>query len=191
MTVDSRYSSYRYVPVDGFNPNSAIGWTQFGNVTQCLYDKADEIFTITGTAPTAGGAAPVLKIYILGPAAFRVRFNPTGDYGMDGSFAVVNKDLGAANINVLQNDATKLSVELGALRLDVLFQPFTVQVYWKNHLISTDTAQGLIYVANGGEAVANFKAYPANANYFGAGRKRRIRPEAERGRADVFQLRQL
>lgn len=170
MSVDSVNSSYRYVPVDGFNPNSPIGWTAFGNVTECLYDKADQLFTITGTAP-AGGAAPVLKIYVLGPAAFRVRFNPKGDYSMDGSFAVVNKNLGAANVNVLQNDAVKLSVDLGLLRLDVLFQPFQVQAYWKQQLISTDTAQGLTYVANGGEAVASFKAYPANAHYFGAGEK--------------------
>ena len=170
MSVDSSNSSYRYVPVDGFNPNSTTGWTAFGNVSQCLYDKADQIFTLTGTAP-AGGTAPVLKIYILGPAAFRVRFNPTGDYSMDGSFPVVNKNLGAATVNVLQNDGTKLSVDLGGVRLDVLFQPFTVQAFWKNRLISTDTAQGLIYVAGGGEAVANFKTYPANANYFGAGEK--------------------
>jgi alpha-glucosidase len=169
MSVDSQFSSYRYVRVDEFNPNSAEGWTQFGHVTGCVYDKADEVFTITGTAaPTA----PVLKIYILGAAAFRVRFNPTGDYSMDGSFAVVNKNLGPVNVTVLQNDTEKLSADLGAVRLDVLFNPFTVQVYWKEKLISTDTAQGLIYVAGGGgQAVANFKAYPANANYFGAGEK--------------------
>lgn len=170
MSVDSANSSYRYVPVDGFNPNSATGWTAFGNVTQCVYDAADAIFTITATAP-AGGATPVLKIYVLGPTAFRVRFNPTGDYSMDGSYAVVNKNLGAANVNVLQNGGGKLSVDLGGMRLDVLFQPFTVQVYWKSQLISTDTAQGLIYVSSGGSAVANFKNYPANANYFGAGEK--------------------
>jgi alpha-glucosidase len=170
MNVDSRNSSYRYVPVDGFNPNSDTGWTQFGNVTQCLYDQADQIFTITGTGQ-ARMPPPVLKIYILGPTAFRVRFNPKGDYGMDGSFAVVNKNLGSPNVNLLQNDGTKLSVDLGGARLEVLFRPFTVQVYWKNQLISTDTAQGLIYVASGGEAVANFKNYPANANYFGAGEK--------------------
>jgi len=51
MSVDSANSSYRYVPVDGFNPNSATGWTAFGNVTQCVYDAADAIFTITATAP--------------------------------------------------------------------------------------------------------------------------------------------
>jgi alpha-glucosidase len=199
MSVDSSQSSYRYVRLDEFNPNSESGWTSFGNVTQCLYDKADQIFTITGTLPdgvpptpsAAGGAAvplsgtvqpgaavpapakaaPVLKIYILGPSAFRVRFNPEGDYSMDGSFAVVNKNLGTPLANVLQNDAVKLSVDLGGIRLDVNFTPFQVQVFRKDHLISTDTAQGLIYVAENGSAVANFKSYPANAHYFGAGEK--------------------
>jgi alpha-glucosidase len=184
--VDSRDSSYRYVRVDEFNPNSADGWISFGNVTECVYDQADGIFTITGTPPdgttqpivsggaavsTAAATAPTLKIYVLGPSAFRVRFNPTGDYSMDGSFAVVNKDLGKAQIHILQNDDQKLSVDLGTIRLDVLFQPFTLQVYLSDHLISTDTAQGLIYVSEGGEAVANFKNYPANAHYFGAGEK--------------------
>ena len=180
MSVDSQFSSYRYVRVDEFNPNSPQGWTAFGNVTQCLYDKGDAVFTLTGTLPQGGmqpagaplPAAPTLKIYILGPTAFRVRFNPQGDYSMDGSFAVVNKELGAPNVNVLQNDAVKLSVDLGGIRLDVLFHPFTVQVFLHGQLISTDTAQGLIYVSGGaGEAIANFKAYPANANYFGAGEK--------------------
>jgi alpha-glucosidase len=180
MSVDSQFSSYRYVRVDEFNPNSPQGWTPFGNVTQCLFDKADAVFTLTGTIPSGGlqpagappAVAPTLKIYILGPTAFRVRFNTQGDYSMDGSFGVVNKNLGTANVTILQNDAVKLSADLGGIRLDVLFQPFTVQVFLNNQLISTDTAQGLIYVSGGsGEAIANFKAYPANANYFGAGEK--------------------
>jgi alpha-glucosidase len=172
MSVDSRNSSYRYAAVDGFNPNSATGWTQFGNVTNCVYNQATQSFTITGTGTVPqGGTAPVLNIYILGPTAFRVRFNPTGDYSMDGSFAIVNRNLGTPTVTVLQNGGGKLSVNLGGMRLDVLFQPFTVQVFWKNNLISTDTAQGLIYVSSGGSAVANFKNYPANANYVGAGEK--------------------
>jgi len=171
--------------VDGFNPNAAFNpnvaenWYSFGNVTQCLYDKADAVFTLTGTPPAINPApvspppAPILKIFILGPSAFRVRFNTKGDYSMDGSFAVVNKDLGGAGaVNILQNGGGKLSVELGTIRLDVLFAPFQVQVFLHEQMISTDTAQGLIYVAGGpGEAVANFKIYPANANYFGAGEK--------------------
>jgi alpha-glucosidase len=172
MTFDSANSSFQYVRPDNFNPNSPTGWTQFGPVTSCLYDKADNIFTLTGTPASAGSAAPVLKIYLLGPYAFRVRFNTQNDYSMDGSFAVVSKNLGALTPNVLQNDTVKLSVDLGGIRLDVPFSPFQVQVYMGGELISTDTAQGLIYVSGGnGSAVANFKNYPANANYFGAGEK--------------------
>jgi hypothetical protein len=121
MSVDSQFSSYRYVRVDEFNPNSPQGWTPFGNVTQCLFDKADAVFTLTGTIPSGGlqpagappAVAPTLKIYILGPTAFRVRFNTQGDYSMDGSFGVVNKNLGTANVTILQNDAVKLSADLG------------------------------------------------------------------------------
>jgi alpha-glucosidase len=132
------------------------------------------IFTFTGVSPGAGLPAPIARIYILGPTAFRVRFSPTGDYSLDGSYAVVNQNLGAPSLTILQNDATKLSVTLGgAIRLDVLLQPFTVQVYLKNNLISTDSAQGLVYLPGvaGAQAVANFKKIPPNANYFGFGEK--------------------
>lgn len=172
MSFDSSNSSFQYVRPDNFNPNSPTGWTQFGAVTSCLYDKADNIFTLTGTPATEGSPAPVLKIYLLGPYAFRVRFNTQNDYSMDGSFAVVSKNLGAFTPNVIQNDNVKLSVDLGGIRLDVPFSSFQVQVYMGGELISTDTAQGLVYVSGGkGSAVADFKNYPANAYYFGAGEK--------------------
>ena len=170
MSFDSSNSSYRYVRVDEFNPNSATGWTPFGNVASCVWDQPNAVFTLTGEASN-GVAAPVLKIYVLGPQAFRVRFNPSGDYSLDGSFAVVNQKLGPVTVTVLQNDGTQLSADLGGIRLDVSFQPFGVQVYQQNQLISADAAQGLIYVSEGGSAVANFKNYPANAYYFGGGEK--------------------
>ncbi len=170
--MDSHNSTYQFVPVDGFTPNSGSPWTQFGDVSNVAQNA--NVFTFTGVSPGAGLPAPVAKIYILGPAAFRVRFSPTGDYSHDGSYAVVNRNLGAPNLTILHNDAAKLSVTLGGdVRLDVLLQPFTVQVYLKNNLISTDSAKGLVYLPGvpGAQAVANFKNYPANANYFGFGEK--------------------
>jgi alpha-glucosidase len=166
--MDSSNSSFQFVRVDQFTPNSRVSWISFGPVAACT--RAGNTFTLTGVSPATGVPAPVLKIYILGPKAFRVRFNPKGDYTHDGSFAVVNSNLGAASINVLQQDAQKLSVDLGGIRLDVLFQPMTIQVYQNGQMISTDTDQGLVYIP-GKEAVANFKKYPANANYFGFGEK--------------------
>ncbi len=168
--MDSSTSSFRFVRVDQFTPNSRVSWTSFGPVINCVHDAGANSFTLTGVRPASGVPAPILKIYILGPQAFRVRFNPRGDYSHDGSFAVVNSNLGPVNITVLQQDALKLSIDLGGIRLDVLFQAMTIQVYRNGLLISTDTDQGLVYIP-GKEAIANFKSYPATANYFGFGEK--------------------
>ena len=168
--MDSSISSFQFVRTDEFTPNSRVSWIPFGPVSTCVRDAVANTFTLTGVSPMAGVAAPVLKLYLLGPSAFRLRFNPAGDYTHDGSFAVVNYHIGPVNPQVLQQDSQKLSVDLGGIRLDVLFQPLTVQVFRNNQLISTDTDQGLIYIP-GKDAVANFKAYPANANYFGFGEK--------------------
>lgn len=172
--MDSSSSSYRFVPVDGFTPNSGSSWASFGKVSNVTRDSSGSIFTFTGASPGPGLAAPIAKIYVLGPAAFRLRFNPRGDYSHDGSYAVVNCNLGAAKVSVISQDATRISIGLGAeVRLDVLLEPFTVQVFLDGSLISTDSAQGLVYLPGvpGAQAVANFKNYPANANYFGFGEK--------------------
>jgi alpha-glucosidase len=169
-------SSYRFVRVDEFTPNGGPPWTSFGNVATVMQDTGNRAaFTLTGAPPAPGLPAPVLRLYLLGPSAFRVRFRPgTSDYSKDGSYAVVNKNLGPVNFTVLQNDDQVLSIRLSAnVRLDVMRRPFTVQVYLKGTLISTDTGQGLVYLPGvaGAHAIANFKNYPANAYYFGLGEK--------------------
>ncbi|MGC3990288.1 MAG: glycoside hydrolase family 31 protein [Chthoniobacteraceae bacterium] len=173
-SYDSSTSAYQFVPVDQFTPNSSIGWTSFGNVTNVTYTASNQSFLITGMAQ-AGGKAPTLTIQILGPSVFRVWFNRQGNYVRNfNSYAVVNWSTGPAAVNILQNDNVKLSVDLGEIRLDVLKTPFTVQVYRNDVLISTDTAQGLEYVAGTDPtkaAVANFKSIPANAHYYGFGEK--------------------
>ena len=123
--MDSSNSSYRFVPVDGFTPNVGSPWTSFGSVSNVTRDSATgSIFTFTGESPGPGLSAPIAKIYVLGPAAFRVRFNPRGDYSRDGSYAVVNYDLGSAKVTVLSQDTAKISIGLGGdIRLDVLLQP--------------------------------------------------------------------
>jgi alpha-glucosidase len=174
--MDSSQSSFRFVRVDEFTPNSSSGWASFGPVTACNPDATGLIFTLTGTSPGQGSPAPVLKITILGPSAFRLRFNPAGDYTQDGSFAVVQPNLGAVTPQVVQNDATKLSVDLGGIRLDVLFSQLMMQVYRGGQLINADAGQGIVYIPRttgplGGKAVANFKVTPSGANYFGFGEK--------------------
>jgi alpha-glucosidase len=174
--MDSMNSSYRFARVDEFTPNSGPPWVPFGNVATVEQDARNgPAFTLTGIAPQAGLSAPVLRLYLLGPTSFRVRFNPSSsDYTKDGSYAVVNNNLGPVNFAILKNDGQILSVQLGAdVRLDVLLQPLRVQVYLKGTLISSDTAQGIMYLPTipGAHAIANFKNYPANAQYFGFGEK--------------------
>jgi alpha-glucosidase len=170
---DSAGSTYQYVPVDQFTPNSGIGWTSFGDVAAFDYDPAAKTLLVTGVANGSNKPA-IAKIYILGPSAFRVRFNRDGDYSQDGSFAVVNSALGAPLIQILQNDSVKFSADLGDVRLDIIAAPFTIQVFRQDVLISTDTAQGLEYIAGDDptkQAVANFKSIPAGAHYYGFGEK--------------------
>jgi alpha-glucosidase len=163
-------ASYRYVRPDEFTPDSRINWTSFGRVTKCVANRDNTEFTLTGAADAAhAGKAPVLKLQILGPQAFRVRFNPKGDYSRDESFAVVNRHLGDVRPQVRQ-DAAGLKVELGAMRIEVPFDNFAVKVFQDGQLISADTDQGLTYVPTN-EAVANFKQLPPGAHYFGFGQR--------------------
>jgi alpha-glucosidase len=126
MSNDSSNSSYRFVRVDEFTPNSGAPWTSFGNVASVVQDSSNgPAFTLTGVAPQPGLPPPVLRLYLIGPAAFRVRFKPgVSDYTQDGSYAVVNRNLGPLSFTVLQDDGEKLSVNLSAdVRLDVLRNP--------------------------------------------------------------------
>ena len=175
---NSAESSYRFVRVDEFTPNSGSPWTSFGNVASVTQDPGNgAAFTFQGEPFPATGHAPFARLYLLGPSIFRVRFDPMnidGDYRQDGSYAVVGNSFGNLAFRVLQNDAERLSIQLGPdVRVDVLLRPFAVQVFFRGSLISADYAQGPVYLPGvaGARAVANFKQYPANANYFGFGEK--------------------
>ena len=134
--MDSSQSSYRFVRVDEFTLNSGSPWTSFGNVSSVTLDPNNgPAFTFQGFSPAAGLTPPFAKIYILGPATFRVPFNPrntTGDYFQDGSYAVVNKKLGDVQFEILQNDSDKFSLKLSPdVRVDVLLRSFAVRVFLK------------------------------------------------------------
>jgi alpha-glucosidase len=172
--MDSSQSSYRFVRVDEFSPASSGAWAPFGTVSSCQADPTGRIFTITGVSPGQGLPAPELRLSVLGPKAFRLRFDPAADYAHDGSYAVVNTNLGASTPNITQNNASGLVVNLGGITLDILFQPFTLRVRMGGQVISSDIDGGIVYLpgnVTGREAVANFKQMPVEANYFGCGEK--------------------
>jgi alpha-glucosidase len=173
VSIDSGSSSYRFVRIDEFTPESHDAWTSFGAATRCDAGSDGRSFSLTGTSPGEGLAAPVLKIFVLGPSCVRVRFNPMGRYDKDGSYAVVNQNFGAFT-PITETSADGLVVALGDATLDVRFAPLQVRMLLDGQVISTDTERGIVYLPGnqtGREAVANFKALPNSAHCFGMGEK--------------------
>ncbi|HEY0159329.1 MAG TPA: TIM-barrel domain-containing protein [Thermoanaerobaculia bacterium] len=156
-------ADYAYVPVQQFTPNTS-SWTTVGNIDRVT--RNGDTFVLTA----ASGLQ--VQVSFLADTAFRVRFSPTPgyDFSVDRSFAVVSRNLGPLTLTVTQQTASTLEVTTASLRVAIGLQPFLVQVFRGNQLISSDQpGQGLVYIP--GEATANFKVFPANALYVGFGEK--------------------
>ncbi|MDW6004029.1 glycoside hydrolase family 31 protein [Vibrio mangrovi] len=177
---------YRFVQVNEFQANNP-GWNTFGNATVTKVSNTQWQLT------SANANQPSLMLYILGPAAFRVRFNPDQnyDFSTDNSLAVVNRDLGLKNLTVKSTQSdSQLQLDIGYLVLVIDLAPYRLSVYRPNthgtgpngwQLIHRDIpGSGTDYLgrenknimwAEDGSSVANLKQFPANAQYVGFGEK--------------------
>jgi alpha-glucosidase len=154
-------TSYRFVPVNEFTPNTPI-WTSIQQITS--YIQIDNTFNLK----TADGLS--LVISFLSNKCFRLRFNPQAgvDYSTETSLAVVNRHLGAVHLSVKRNGQT-LHIDTGAMAVQLQLESFSVSVYRNGQLINADVAgQGIVYIP-GQTVIANFKIYPANAKFCGCG----------------------
>jgi len=158
--------SYGFVNVNEFTPNND-GWTPIGNISSVT--RNGNSFTLV----TTGNAAISLVVTFLSATTFRVRFNPQPgfNYSTETSVAVVNRNLGPVNLNILASDAQHLSVDTGVINVVILLQPYQIQVFRGGQLIHQDNpGKNLIYIP-GQQVIANLKVYPANAKYCGLGEK--------------------
>lgn len=167
--------TYQFVQVNQFQPNVS-GWNLFGNVASVARPE-NGVFQLVAEQ---NGVS--LLLYVLSDRAFRVRFNPTPGftYATDNSVAVVNAQLGPVSVQVVENDAGTLKLDLGYLTLVVNLQPYQLSVYRGSQLIHQDVPgtggynaagqvnQNLVY---SGSAVANLKQAPPGAAYVGFGEK--------------------
>jgi alpha-glucosidase len=160
--------TYQFVDVRGFTPNLPGGvWQSVGTLTG--FQQAGNVITLLAAVPGAP-ALPAPVITFLSSTAFRVRFNPTGHFAPDASYAVVNANLGPVNVAARQVGST-IELDTGAIKVVVGMTPYCVSVYRGTQLIHADTpSYNLVYIP-GQEVVANFKTYPKNARYFGFGEK--------------------
>lgn len=106
-----------YTSVRDFTPNLGA-WTQAGTVTGV--QRSGSTFSLT----LGGGLS--ISLSFLSSTCFRVRFNPAPNavYGQQASPAVVQPNLGAVNLTVRENSATRLVIETGAMRLQVDRKPY-------------------------------------------------------------------
>jgi len=111
--------NFPFVPVNGFTPNNS-GWSGVGNIDSWSADSTGRNFTFV-----FGSRSLVLQL--LGPTAFRLRFNPaTGaTYNYETSTAVVSRDLGLSSLQAShsQPSANQLVIETGALTIKVGLTP--------------------------------------------------------------------
>jgi alpha-glucosidase len=162
--------NFPFVPVNGFTPNNS-GWSTVGNIASWSPDSTGRRFTFVFGANNACS----LYIEVLGPSAYRLRFNPApgATYATENSTAVVTRDLGLAGLKVttVQPDAQTLRINTGTITIQVALQPFYVQVFKGSQLIGQDApGQGVLYIP-GQQVVAIMKTAPNGANYYGLGEK--------------------
>ncbi|MFD0892867.1 DUF4968 domain-containing protein [Luteolibacter ambystomatis] len=163
----SSSNSFPFVPVNGFTPNNP-GWSSVGNIDSWSADASGQNFTFVFGSRS-------LVIQILGPTAYRLRFNPASGatYNAETSTAVVSRDLGLTGLNVTHSlvNPGLLVIETGSITIQIGLAPFAVQVLRNGQLIHQDApGQGVLYIPNQ-QVIAVMKTTPPGAGYYGLGEK--------------------
>ncbi len=161
---------YGFTQVDEFTP-AYQNWQTIGNITW-TYQESEKAFLLTATK----NSKIVIQLYILGPSAFRVRFNPNSpNYPPKKSNAVVNLNLGTTEINYREDNNT-LIVELDDITINIGLQPYGIAVTRKTKenqvqtIHETNYDYNLVYEDNS-EVTACFMKVPDGAGYYGFGEK--------------------
>ena len=158
--------SFDFVTIDGFTPNSG-SWSSVGNVTWSVDPSGCNFTFVFGTRS--------LILQVLGPTAFRLRYNPASGatYDYESSIAVVTRDLGLSGLKVTNNNGAggTLVIDTGTIQIQVGLAPFSVQVVRGSQLIHQDyPGQGVLYIPNT-EVIAVMKTAAPGATYLGLGEK--------------------
>lgn len=161
---------FPFVLPNGFTPNNS-GWSTVGNIASWSPDSTGRRFTFVFGI----GNSYSLYIEILGPTAYRLRFNPKpgAAYTTETSTAVINRDLGLAGLKVTTSQPRPQTLQIltGGMTLNIGLAPFSVQVYRGSQLIHQDApGQGVLYIP-GQQVIAVMKTAPVGANYYGLGEK--------------------
>ena len=161
--------NYTFLQVNEFTPADGH-WTSIDKIAKWSYDSQENSFLLTAADNDIS-----VKIYILGPAAFQVRFNPrSSDYSTNYSYAVVNRNLGETKVQYQKtefNGHPTLEVVLDKITLKIGLDPYGIAVYRESQVINQDPyGYNLVYLP-GQEVTACFKSVIPGAGYYGFGEK--------------------
>ncbi len=165
--------NYGFVQTNEFTPAPSGGnnpWRPIGNIANWSYDAQEKSFLLTA----ASSSSIQIKIYILGPSSFRVRFNPNStDYSKNLSNAVVNRNLGDTGINYIQDSTgNSLKITLDEITISIGLNPYGIAVFRGSQLVhKTSYEYNLVYIPFGSEVTACFMNVAPGAGYYGFGEK--------------------
>jgi len=169
----SNTMAYDFVCTTEFTPapsGNNCPWRSIGNIANWSYNDQETSFLLTA----ASSSSIQIKLYILGPSSFRVRFNPNStDYSKDLSNAIVNHHLGNTKVSYFQDNATNsLNITLDEITISVGLQPYGIAVKRGKQLIhETSYDYNLVYIPFGSEVTACFMNVAPGAGYYGFGEK--------------------
>jgi hypothetical protein len=163
-------AKYDYVRADKFTPESRVNWKTVGKVTSWKKEEEGVVDRVT----LALDSGHKVYIYFLSHQTFRVRFNPDpkAPYVTTESPATVEDRIEAYDLRVKEeNGVLRMNTDFMEVRINL--EKYALSVYRGSQLIHADPPDyNLVYIPRDlGEAVANFKMAPTNAQYYGFGEK--------------------
>jgi len=174
---------YGFTQVNEFTPapnGENNPWRSIGNIANWSYNAQEKSFLLTAESSNT----LQIKIYILGPSAFQVRFNPNStDYSNNLSSAVVNRNLGSVNVSykedVNETNNPVIRIDLNNITIFVGLKPYGIQVKRGSQTIhETCYSYNLVYIPKFlepsnlvPEVTACFMKVAPGAGYYGFGEK--------------------
>ena len=165
--ADCTSSTFPFVTVRGFSPNTRVNWMPLGPL-QAVQAAGANTFTLT----IAGAPNPV-RLSFLSPSCLRFQFSPVPntDYGVDRSVAVVTRALGPVAV-VVADGTGEATFDTGRMRVRISKGPsLALRVFRGAQLVHSDEPGFAVVYIPGRLVTACFKLMPRGAHYSGVAEK--------------------
>jgi alpha-glucosidase len=107
-----------FVTADAFAPH-LDPWVPVGPISSVTEKSGDFLLTLRDEALA-------IRLSVLSATCLRVRFSPRADadYATETSSAVIDRDLGPVDVRATESTSQRLTIDTGAIRIEVDRQPY-------------------------------------------------------------------